>query len=266
MEGRLADVQRLVLHRKLDALASQAERRFGEIRSRPMQMRDAVALDIGIGYIFVPMDDEDSIAFLVRSAREGADGARAILRTLVRPGDTVVDVGPGAGVAAIQAARMVGPEGRVVAVEPSRRHASLLQRTARFNALEALEVVNAAPGEASGTAALDESGPVPVEPLDGLIPRGAAVRLVRIQAPGGEAKVWRGMQRIVAENEDLAVLIELGAEGRESALPWLEEVRAAGWRPWEVDGPDACLMSPSAAASRLILLRQPPLHYGLASS
>jgi tRNA A58 N-methylase Trm61 len=44
----------------------------------------------------------------------------------VRPGDTVVHLGPGAGEAAVGLARAVGPHGRLVAIEPRRALHQLL--------------------------------------------------------------------------------------------------------------------------------------------
>lgn len=57
------------------------------------------------------------------------------LRVNIRPGDVVFDIGSFLGVYAMLAARAVGPEGRVIAFEPSAPTFRMLGRHARMNGL-----------------------------------------------------------------------------------------------------------------------------------
>ena len=78
-----------------------------------------------------------------------------LLPDLVGPGDLAVDVGANVGILTARLARLVGPSGRVIAVEPSPRCLDDLQRV--VDALEEanhVSVVQAALGAAEGTVVL----------------------------------------------------------------------------------------------------------------
>ena len=80
---------------------------------------------------------------------------------------------------------------------------------------------------------------VEVRLLDDCVPPGEAVELVKIDAEGAELQVWRGMQRIIAENPRLAVIVEFGPlhlrRAGVSVREWLETLCAPGFTPWEID-------------------------------
>lgn len=73
-----------------------------------------------------------------------------------KPGEIVVDLGGNLGVFATRAAKLVGPSGRVVAVEPHPANFARLKANAERNGLDWLTPVRAAAGEAEGTAELFE--------------------------------------------------------------------------------------------------------------
>lgn len=102
-----------------------------------------------------------------------------------RSGQTLVDLGCGPGWAALDLADIVGPRGRVLAVDRSRRFLDVLERAARERGHAQLEVVE---------LDLDEQPLPPVE-ADGLwsrwvfafvkSPRALLERAVRALRPGG---------------------------------------------------------------------------------
>ncbi|GLK72504.1 hypothetical protein KHC23_15930 [Ancylobacter dichloromethanicus] len=57
------------------------------------------------------------------------------LRAHVRPGDTIVIVGGGAGITAVVAGRLVGESGRVICFEGSKRQVDLIRGTIAINGL-----------------------------------------------------------------------------------------------------------------------------------
>jgi len=72
----------------------------------------------------------------------------------LRTGDTVVDIGANIGTFALLAASIVGPAGRVVAVEPAARTFARLEENARLNDFGNLTCVRAALDREPGTLAL----------------------------------------------------------------------------------------------------------------
>ena len=69
------------------------------------------------------------------------DGARALVETAeVRPGDRVLDLGCGCGVAGVFAAQQCVPDGHVAFVDSNVRAAALSEMNARANGVEKFEV------------------------------------------------------------------------------------------------------------------------------
>lgn len=62
----------------------------------------------------------------------------------INKGDTVVDIGANIGVFAVTAAKLVGPHGRVIAIEPNTETVARLQRNITINGLSNLAVYEAA--------------------------------------------------------------------------------------------------------------------------
>ncbi|MEM6783628.1 MAG: FkbM family methyltransferase [Bacteroidota bacterium] len=70
-----------------------------------------------------------------------------VLRRLLRPGDTVLDIGANVGLVSHYAAGLVGPRGRVHAFEPQPRLVALMGASVRANKLGNLSIHNLALGE-----------------------------------------------------------------------------------------------------------------------
>jgi hypothetical protein len=64
----------------------------------------------------------------------------AAFHQVLKPGDTMVDVGANVGFHSLLAAHLVGPTGRVVAIEPSPLIAEHLERHRRLNGAENLRI------------------------------------------------------------------------------------------------------------------------------
>ena len=74
----------------------------------------------------------------------------ALVRRLLQPGDTFVDIGAHVGWLTLQAARIVGPTGMVVAVDPQPYNCEKLLTNAHANGLTNITVVCGAAGERTG--------------------------------------------------------------------------------------------------------------------
>jgi FkbM family methyltransferase len=228
------------------------------------------------GYLLVPGED---VPFLVFIAESGVPepGTRRVLEALLRPGGAFLDVGANVGTLTLFAARAVGREGRVFAIEPTPRLAALLGRSLAMNGVsERVSIAACAAGEASGEAALhldeimshnslfpsSDAGAagagrtvaVPVRTVDEVVPPGTALDAAKIDVEGAELLVWRGMRRVLAESPRLAAVLEFGPAhlGRAGVSPeaWLEEVAAPGFSAFMID--EATGVCRPASASALV--------------
>ena len=82
----------------------------------------------------------------------------ATLREVLPPGATFVDIGANIGWFSLLAASLVGPTGRVIAIEPNPRNVALLRQSAKDNGFDNIDVVTVALGERRGAAALETDG------------------------------------------------------------------------------------------------------------
>jgi FkbM family methyltransferase len=145
------------------------------------------------------------------------------LDRVLKPGMVFVDVGANDGYYTLFAARRVGPQGRVVSVEPSSRERGNLERNLARNGIGNVEIVPAALGATAGHADLhlahgvhtghntlgrfahDDVVParverVPLETLDAVVTRLGLPRVdvVKIDVEGGEANVIAGARTMLA--------------------------------------------------------------------
>lgn len=90
-----------------------------------------------------------SLATTGRGYGSGSFGADRleVLAELVRPGECVFDLGAHKGFMSLACARLVGPEGTVVAVEPGRSNLWFLRRHVAWNRAANVRIVPCAVGE-----------------------------------------------------------------------------------------------------------------------
>jgi FkbM family methyltransferase len=149
---------------------------------------------------------------------------RQLLRSVVRPGMTAVDVGANIGVHTRYLARLCGPNGRVVAFEPSPINFARLKANVRK--LPNVTIHASAVGGQSGSIPLYlsphlnvdhrtyETGEarhridVPVVRLDDIFPPRSRVDLLKVDVQGFEPPVLEGARRLIAENLELKAVIE----------------------------------------------------------
>jgi len=186
-----------------------------------------------------------------------------VFQALLKPGMTVVEVGPNVGYYTVLAAAQVGATGRVIAVEANPQMAKLLRDNLSINGqLDRTRIVEAAAyseetelefkcfrdhmGNSSlfaddNTAArfadqLDTLQ-VPAVTLDSVIASGQRVDLIKIDAEGAELHALRGAARILTENPDVLIIAEHSPDliaavhgGHRAAL--FEHCTALGFQAW----------------------------------
>jgi FkbM family methyltransferase len=176
-------------------------------------------------------------------------------RRTVRPGDVVLDIGASIGMLSLLAARLAGPSGQVIAFEPQRESADVIEAHARLNGFRTLRVIQAAAGSHAGeTEMVVTTDPawtitnsigdhplavrrervrlVAVDDLvrDGEIP---PPRVVKIDVEGSELDVLSGMSRTLTELRPTLI-----AEMHARNVEFCKIVREHGYEIVNVDGPE----------------------------
>lgn len=174
-----------------------------------------------------PSVDRAVAAWLLNAGLMGRTEKRFFERVIVR-GQVVVDVGANQGIYTLLFSRLVGPEGRVVALEPAPAMFAALDHNCRINEANNVTRLPAAAGEARAQGMLrlawfnagdnrlaepsDRSVPVAVVPLDEILPT-EQVSLVKIDVQGREFGVVKGMQAILERSPGISVLFEYWPAG-----------------------------------------------------
>jgi FkbM family methyltransferase len=142
------------------------------------------------------------------------------LDRLVRPGHVVIDAGASCGIYTVAAGKLVGPDGRVIAVEPAPRSAETLRRNVALNELDRIVVVHEAAlsrevgharlyqpswGPVAASIAVVEAEGIPFTEvdtvsIDSIVEEQELERLdfVKLDIEGAEKLALQGAQRAIA--------------------------------------------------------------------
>ena len=181
------------------------------------------------GEVLAPLDD-----YVGRAAFYAGELDRKIAwicQRLVRPGDTVLDIGANIGMVTVLLADLVGAQGRVESFEPNPRMCGLIRAAVTHNGFAQVRLHQVALGPVSDTMALRiphinagsaslvrsfndaecDTVSVPVRPLSELLPVGSmkVIRLLKIDVEGFEAQVFAGARPLFETTPPQAVLFEL---------------------------------------------------------
>jgi FkbM family methyltransferase len=113
-------------------------RRTAELLSRRLVFKRNLPNEFGGGPIFVSPDS--GLRFYWKDLRRTDATLFRMAAELVRPGDTVWDIGANLGLFSFAAAALTGPKGRVLAVEPDTWLVGLLHRSASLQVSGRAEV------------------------------------------------------------------------------------------------------------------------------
>jgi len=178
------------------------------------------------------------------------------LRKYLRPGGTFVDIGANEGFFTVQAAKIVGPSGRVLAVEPQGRLQQVIQKNLELNGLTNVTLARSAvsdrPGEAelhispstnTGSTGLSQSTryrvpheSVPVNTLEAILARSGVqtVDLIKMDIEGFEYEALIGAEKLLKEKRIKALALEMHPElmrGRGKEPDKIEEMlEGCGYR------------------------------------
>lgn len=145
-----------------------------------------------------------------------------LIMQVIRPGNFCLDIGANIGAHSLLMARMAGPTGRVIALEPHPGICNRLRQNIRLNRLTNVEVVNAALADQDGTVDLYGFGADAFEQgISSLLPDREAKTKIEVRAIRGATLVRE--QRIEACD-----FLKIDVEGAESlALHELSDLISA---------------------------------------
>lgn len=151
-----------------------------------------------------------------------------LFRKLLSPGDVFVDVGAHVGTMGLVARDRIGPQGRVIAIEPQPYNCQRILRNWELNGFDNLVLLVAAAGASDGTVSLPQQAAtdksrlslalpmpdalrltftVPILSLATALRQNAVqrVRLLKIDVEGYELEVLRGLEGAVELVENLVL-------------------------------------------------------------
>lgn len=193
-----------------------------------------VILPLGDGLLWVAQAGTFDFEILTWEVEE-----REAVARIVHPGEVAIDVGAHCGLYTILLSRLVGPQGRVLAFEPSPRELPRLERHLRINDCANAKLEPIAVGNSSGTVTLYLSGGrrttgtnslrpasgrtwnvnVPLQRIDDYValhPEYARPDFIKMDIEGAELEALRGARDTI-ERSHPTILIEM-AEAQ--CVPW----------------------------------------------
>ena len=235
--------------------------------------------------LYVDPQDESVSAHLIAHGF-WEEWVHSVLRSLVSPGDRVIDVGANLGYYTVALARSVGVDGSVIALEANGRLAALVQRSVDFNGYtDIVRVIPKAasdqPGIVSFMTSRRNSGSghtrvaessmggdvVAVEVdtvrLDDLEMETAD--LIRIDAEGSEALVLRGATRLL-QNPNIVICMEWSVvqmRSRSSVPEFIDWLSSMGFQFWKIEETATLTPVPAEKMTKLghcdvVVSRTPP--------
>jgi len=180
------------------------------------------------------------------------------LEHFLRPGMTLVDVGANIGFFSLVAARLVGPTGRVLAVEPEPANCTRIERNVELNGYPNVEIAQVALGDRNGEVTLhlatdhghhslldrspDRAGAtiaVPLQTLDTLLATHniGRVDVLKVDVEGLEVEVLRGAAETIRTNPEIVILMDVHESLGVSAADVCGLIESYGLATYEVRAP-----------------------------
>jgi FkbM family methyltransferase len=159
----------------------------------------------------------------------------SLIESILEEGMTFVDVGAHVGLFSLPAAKWIGETGHVISFEPHPdNYEMLIQNTNRNGLQDRLVAVQSAISDIEQPVELHTSPynsgdhhlfhkkgrhtiSVPCTTLDLYFPEGSNIDVIKMDVQGAEAAAFRGMRRVLQENQGIKVIWELSPSLLEDA-------------------------------------------------
>lgn len=208
-----------------------------------------VWMDVQSG-VRMRLDPNDLVSRVILETGSWEPESTAALLSKLGPGSTFIDVGAHIGYYSLMAAAAVGPQGRVIAVEPNPETLSYLNENVRESKATSIKVwpvacaeeestlqLYLAPSGNTGETSLSKANasqegqstvsyPVRARPLDAIATETniGRVDVIKIDVEGAELKVLKGAVRTLAQYRPL-LIIEMVPHQLEAMGTSVEEVK-----------------------------------------
>lgn len=168
-----------------------------------------------------------------------------------------IDVGANNGYYTLLLSHLVGDEGKVLSVEPIPTLCNNIEESAIFNSFNNIYVEDCVAFDYKGILPLCISDQddawsslmrqgfetssrtidVRADTLDSLTEKHGfnSIDFIKIDAEGSEYYVWAGAQRIIRENPNITIFVEIG-EASHNGLKILDEAQSKGFEVGYIDG------------------------------
>jgi FkbM family methyltransferase len=216
------------------------------------------------GFVVYSSLDDAAVGKHVRDDNYERD-VTALFRASLRPGMSVVDIGANIGYFTLLAASLVGPQGRVLAIEPNQRNVRLLEASRRANDFRHVTVAQTAAGRETGLLVLNTSysngttsdlptdlaqflaaEAVPAMRLDTLLDREMPVDFIKIDVEGAEFNALLGGETTIRRWRPLLV-----SEFSPSLMPGISHVSGEDYLRWLIGlGYDLSVLEQDASLTR----------------
>lgn len=192
-----------------------------------------------------------------------------VIKSVVKPGDVVVDLGANVGYFTLLLARLVGETGKVIAFEPDPHNFGLLRKNIRANGYRNVVLHQQAVGQRSGTQKLflceknrgdhrlydSQDGratvDVSVTTIDQALGKGQRVDFIKMDIQGCEPGALQGMQETLRHNPGVKMITEFWPEGlsRYGVEPedYWRQLTRCGFHLWHMDGENQQVVAMTAA-------------------
>jgi FkbM family methyltransferase len=237
-------------------IRERADELLAAVRPPVLQTDDLFILRVSNLLLGVPREDLCLAALYAHWGSVDLGMSRWITSNL-RPGMIFADIGASVGIHTLEAARAVGPSGKVYAFEPTPRTLAALRSNLALNGVTQVEVFPVAVMDRSGPVRLHlnhedgslnsifpgEGAPEAIEvpglPLDEALAGREKVDIIKIDAEGAESLILRGMTNVLARNPDIVLLLEFAPQhlvrAGVNAAEYLAQLRSMGFRIKRLD-------------------------------
>ena len=165
-----------------------------------------------------------------------------LLYTILKPGETFVDVGAGYGYYSLYASRIVGPNGMVYSIEGDKYAASMLSASMRLNNIGNVAVYN----NTLYNRIVNE--PIPngynselqITSLDAILPDLHSVSLMHVNTGGNEAQVILGAKSIIMQSPNIRIITNMTKESfvNSNAATAFSQIANLGFKFWIINEND----------------------------